>query len=53
MNTNRSIYKVIGNRVYKTTGHSDPCNGQDMVFVREFASHDAANNWLWSNHPVQ
>lgn len=53
MSQHKSIYKVIGRNVYRTTGHSDPCNGPDMVFVRQFASHDAANAWLWSHYPVQ
>ncbi len=47
------IYRVIGNRAYRTTGQTDPCNGEDLEFVREFASHAAALSWLWTWHPVQ
>jgi len=48
------IYRVIGRNVYRTTGSVDPCNGgEDLEFVRSFASHDAALNWLWTHHPVQ
>lgn len=48
------IYKVVENRVYRTTGQKDPCNaGEDTEFVREFPSHAAALNWLWTYHPVQ
>jgi hypothetical protein len=48
------IYRVRGRYAYRTTGQVDPCNGgEDLQFVREFASHEAALNWLWSAHPVQ
>ena len=48
------IYRVIGRNAYRTTGQVDPCNGgEDLECVREFASHEAALNWLWTHHPVQ
>mgnify|MGYP000863153671 CR=1 FL=1 len=48
------IYRVIGRYAYRTTGKNDPCSGgEDLEFVREFASHDAALRWLWDRHPVQ
>ena len=50
----KNIYRVIGRSVYRTTGKIDHANGgEDAVFVREFASREAALNWLWANHPVQ
>jgi len=48
------VYRVIGRNAYRTTGQVDPCNGgEDLEFYREFASHQAALNWLWTWHPVQ
>lgn len=48
------IYRVIDRNVYRTTGQADPCNaGEDLEFVRSFASHEAALYWLWAWHPVQ
>ena len=53
MAQHKSIYVVIGRNVYRTTKHNDPCNGPVMEFYRQFANHEAANSWLWTNHPVQ
>ena len=47
------VYRVIGRNVYRTTGVDHGNGGEDLQFVRQFASHEAALNWLWDNHPVQ
>ena len=51
---NRTHFVAIGRNIYRTTGTDDHGNGgEDVVFVRSFASREAALNWLWANHPKQ
>lgn len=48
------IHRVIGRNVYRTTCQVDHCNGgEDLEFVRSFASRDAALTWLWTWYPAQ